>query len=124
MSSSWEQKKREEKRKKEMQRQETDKLTKEEGEITAAEKEQHNLLSGSGALLKEAETKLAEASRASNMDNISIAHGLLEVARRRMNEATQTLSKLVEKRQVCLQKKKRHLDMVVYDKAAKVAKPN
>src|SRR6218665_2449525 len=123
MSSSWEQKKREQKRKKEMQRQETDQLTK-EGEITPAEKEQHNLLSGSGALLKEAEPKLAEASRASNMDNISIAHGLLEVARRRMNEATQTLSKLVEKRQVCLQKKKRHLDMVVYDKAAKVAKPN
>lgn len=119
-----EQKKRQEKRKKEMQRQETDKLTKEEGEITAAEKEQHNLLSGSGALLKEAETKLAEAIRAGNMDNISIAHGLLEVARCRMNAATKTLSKMAEKRQVCLQKKKRHLDMVVYDKAAKVAKPN
>ena len=66
-------------------------------EIMVAMKEQHNLFSGSGALLKEAETELAEAIRAGNMDNISIAHGLLEVARHRINEATKTLSKLAEK---------------------------
>ena len=43
--------------------------------------------------MKEAEAKLSDAIKAGNMDHISIAHGLLEVARRRMQDTTHGLSK-------------------------------
>ena len=45
---------------------------------------QRNLLHGSGVLLKDAESTMSESIKGGNMDQISVTHGLLEVARKRM----------------------------------------
>ena len=42
--------------------------------------------------MKEAKAKLSDAIKAGNMDHIFIAHGLLEVARRRLQDTTHELS--------------------------------
>lgn len=104
-----EQKKREHEQLMETQRKELDHLHKQHSEISSSEKEQRNLLHGAGALLKEAEEKLSDAIKAGNMDQISVAHGLLEVARKRMDSATDELSKLAAKRKTCNDKQKRQL---------------
>ena len=63
-------------------------------------------------MLKEAEAKLSDAIKAGSMDNISVAHGLLEVARKRMDTATDELPKLATKRNTCHDKQKRHLSVM------------
>jgi hypothetical protein len=64
--------------------------------LCSKEQEQHNVLKSSGKLLQEAEKKLASAIKAGNIDDIS--HGLLEVARKRMNDATSELCDIASKR--------------------------
>ena len=54
------------------------------------EKEQHNILKSSSNLLKEAETKRANAINDGDFDQIGIGHGLLK-ARKRMDNATAEL---------------------------------
>jgi hypothetical protein len=49
-------------------------------------------------LLTEAESKLADAIKQSYMDRVSIAHGLLEVARTRTATATKELGIIAGKR--------------------------
>jgi len=44
------------------------------------------------------------------MDQISVAHAMLEIARKRMSEATTELSALAAKRERCVDKKKCHVD--------------
>jgi len=107
-----EQKKREHEQLMESKRKELDQLHKQQAEISLSEKKQHNLLHGAGVLLKEAEAKLSGAIKAGNMDNISVAHGLLEVARERMDTATDELSKLATKQNTCHDKQKRHLSVM------------
>jgi len=85
-------------------------LKKEEDGITTAEKEQRTILSSLGALLQEAEAKLSEAIKAGDLDKIAVAHGLLEIGRKRLTPATTDLSSLAEKRKACVAKMKRHLD--------------
>ena len=126
-----EQKKKEEEKKKELKRLETEKLHEQEGEITVAETEQRKALSASGVLLQEAEGKLSDAIKAGNMDQISVAHAMIEIARKRMNEATNELSTLANKRKRCVDKKKRHLDSCQHSespgpptKKAKSSKPD
>ena len=63
----------------------------------------------SGVLLQEAEGKLSDAIKAGNMDQISVAHAI-EIARKRMSEATNELSTLAAKRKRCVDKRKRHVD--------------
>ena len=64
-------------------------MQKQEGDITVAETEQRKALSASGVLLQEAEGKLLDAIKAGNMDQIiSVAHAMIEIARKRMSEAT------------------------------------
>ena len=74
-----------------------------------AEKEQHNAILRSNAILKEAEEKLSVAVKAGNLDEIAIAHGLLEIGRKRISEATTELAKLAVRREKCNAKKKRQL---------------
>lgn len=112
-----EQKKKEEEKKKELRRQETEKLHKQEGEITVAESEQRKALSASGVLLQEAEGKLSDAIKAGNMDQISVAHAMIEIARKRMNEATTELAALANKRKRCTDKKKRHFDSSLHNES-------
>ena len=69
----------EEEKKNELKRLETEKLHKQEGEITVAETEQRKALSASGVLLQEAEGKLSDAIKAGNMDQISVAHAMIEI---------------------------------------------
>ena len=57
-------------------------------ELLATEKEQHNILKSSGKLLQVAESKLADAIKAGDIDAIGISHGLLEVAHKQMDNAT------------------------------------
>lgn len=96
-------------KRKEQERKDAEMLAKEEASISVAEQEQRNLLSSAGSLLKEAEAKLAEAIKAGDVDKTAVAHGLLEIARKRTYDATDELGKLSEKRKRCLQKRKRHL---------------
>ena len=100
-----EQKKKEEEKKKELRKLETEQLQKQEGEITVAEMEQRKALSASGVLLQEAEQKLSDAIKAGNMDQISVAHAMIEIARKRMSAATDELSTLANKRKRCVEKK-------------------
>ena len=79
-------------------------------DITAAEKEQCNILSSSGSLLQEAEAKLNEAIEVGDLDKIAIAHGLLEISRKRLIQETTDLFNLAEKRKACVAKMKRHHD--------------
>ena len=48
------------------------------------------------------------------MDQISVAHAMLEIACKRMGEATTELSALAAKRKQCVDKKKRHVDSSLY----------
>jgi len=112
-----EQKKKEEEKKKELRRLETENLQKKEREITVAEMEQRKTLSASGVLLQEAEGKLSDAIKAGDMDQISVAHAMIEIARKRMNTATNELSTLANKRKVCVDKKKRHLDSSLHNES-------
>jgi hypothetical protein len=100
--------KREVEKVKEAKRKTLEMLTKQESDINVAEKEQRNILRGSGKLLEEAEGKLKDAIKAGNIDQISVAHGLLEVARKRMDLATGELSTLAAKRKTCSQKIRSH----------------
>jgi len=98
----------EEEEKKELRRLESEQLQKHEHEISVAETEQRKALSASGVLLQEAEGKLSDAIKAGNMDQISVTHAMLEIALKRMSEATTELSALAEKRKRCVDKKKSH----------------
>jgi len=93
-----ERKKQEDKKFKESHRKDVDKLRKEEGEISLSEKEQRHLLHGSGVLLQETDYTLSESIKAGNIDHISVAYGLLEVERKRMDSTTIELAKLASKR--------------------------
>jgi len=73
-------------------------LKKHETELQGKEKEQHNILKSSGALLHEAEEKLSTAIKSGNIDQIGISHGLLEVARKRMDSATAELCSIAQTR--------------------------
>ena len=83
-------------------------LRKEEADIKESEKEQCSILSSSGSLLQEAEAKLNEAIKAGDLDKIAVAHGLLEIGRKRLTQATTDLSNLAEKRKACAAKMKWH----------------
>jgi len=73
----------------ELRRLETEQLQKQAGEITVAETAQRKALSASGVLLQDAEGKLLDVIKAGNMDQIiSVAHAMIEIARKRMSEAT------------------------------------
>jgi len=63
-------------------------------------------LKSSGKLLQEAESKLADAIKAGDIDAIGISHGLLEVARKRMDNATNELCSIAEKRRRTADKSK------------------
>jgi len=63
--------------------------------------------------LQEAEGNFSDAIKASNMDQISVAHAMLEIARKRMSEATTELSALAAKRKR-VDKKKRHVDSLLH----------
>jgi len=76
----------EEEKKKELRRLESEQLQKQEHEISVAETEQRKTLSASGVLLQEAEGKLSDAVTAGNMDQISVAHVMLEIACKWMNK--------------------------------------
>lgn len=99
------QKKREEEQKIEQKRKDAKQVLKEEGIILSAETEQRKMLSGSSALLQEAELKLSEAIKLKDIDKITVAQGLLEIGRKRMNEATSELAILAEKRRKLSSKK-------------------
>lgn len=71
---------------------ELNKFREEEKLVVKSEAEQRNLLSSSVTLLHEAEKKLSDAIKSGSLDSISIAHGLLEVARKRMDEANRELA--------------------------------
>ena len=107
----------EEEKKKELRRLESEQLQKQEHEISVAETEQWKALSASGVLLQEAEGKLSDAIKAGNMDQISVAHAMLEIARKRMSEATTELSALAVKRKRCVDKKKRHVDSSLHNES-------
>jgi 5-methylthioribose kinase len=85
-------KKKEELKKREEVKKELNKLREEEKLVVKSEAEQRNLLSSSVTLLHEAEKKLSDAIKSGSLDSISIAHGLLEVARKRMDEANRELA--------------------------------
>jgi len=118
------------KKKKELRRLETEKLHKQEGEIKVAEMEQRKALSASGVLLQEAEGKLSDAIKAGNMDQKSVVHAMIKIARKQMNEATNELSTPANKRERCADKKKRHLDSSLHEspgpptKKVKSSKPD
>ena len=119
------QKKIEEDKKKELSRKSLEKLKKEDVEISIAETEQRSILKGSEALLKEAEKKLSDAIKSGDMDMVSVGHGLLEVARSRMDGATEQLSILAGKRKICAGKKEHHESYIgEHCKAPKIAKHN
>ena len=123
------QKKKEEEKQKELRRLESEQLKKQESEITVAETEQRQALSASGVLLQEAEGKLSDAIKAGNMDQISVAHAMIEIARKRMSEATNKLSTLAAKRKRCVEKKKRQGDLPLHSespqtKKSKCSKPD
>jgi hypothetical protein len=107
-----EKKKMEDAKRSEQQRKDAQLLLKEETDITVAEKEQRNVIASAGSLLKEAETKLSDAIKAGDLDKISVAHGLLEIARKRTSEATDELGKLSDRGKRCLEKRKRHHELV------------
>lgn len=96
----------------EQSKKDLDELQKRQSVISSEEKEQRNLIHGAGVLLKEAEAKLSDAIKIGNMDQISVAHGLIEVARKRMDSATEELAKLAAKRKNCIDKQKRHLSFI------------
>ena len=91
-------------------------------ELQTSEKEQHNLLKSGGLLLHEAESKLHEAIKTGDMDRISIAHGLLEVARKRMESATNKLCGVASKRKTAADKLKRICSGTVSSHPAKKSK--
>jgi hypothetical protein len=101
---------------------ELNKFREEEKLVVKSEAEQRNLLSSSVTLLHEAEKKLSDAIKSGSLDSISIAHGLLEVARKRMDEANRELACLAKKRQTCQEKQKRHLDCDLSGAHAKKSK--
>jgi len=65
-------------------------------------------LKSAEVLLSEAESKLGEAIKQGDMDRVSVAHGLLEVARTRTANATKELRVIAEKRKKCAEKLKAH----------------
>jgi len=63
------------------------------------------------------------------MDQISVAHAMIEIARKRMSEATNKLSTLAAKRKRCVEKKKRQGDLPLHSespqtKKSKCSKPD
>jgi len=99
-------KRKEQKAKEEENRRKRRSEQKDEEDMLTAESKQRIILQGSGNLLKEAESRLSEAILLADMDKISIAHGLLEVARQRMDSATTSLADIAVKRKACFDKKK------------------
>ena len=91
-------------------------------ELQTTEKEQHNLLKSGSVLLHEAESKLQEAIKTGDMDRISIAHGLLEVARKRMESATTMLCGVAAKRKTVADKLKRSCSETVSSHPTKKSK--
>lgn len=106
------QKKREHEQLMEKHRKDLDDLQKQQSVISSAENEQRNLIHGAGVLLKEAVAKLSDAIKIGSMDQISVAHGLIEVAQKHMDSATDELTKLAAKRRDCIEKQKRHLSVM------------
>lgn len=94
----------------EQRKQDIKKLRAEDEKLAKAEVEQRNILRSTASLLKEAEGKLSEAIKSGNMDTTAVAHGLLEVARKRMDDANSELVALAKKRETCQAKQKRHID--------------
>jgi len=73
-------------------------------------------------LLSEVESKLSDAIKQGDMDRVSVAHGLLEVARTRTANATKELCVVAEKRKKYDDKLKSHTDaasQIATDKKAK-----
>lgn len=102
-----EKKKHEEAERQKVHAKETEKLQKLEIELLAVKEEQHNILKSSGKILHEAEQKLSDAIKAGDIDRIGISHGLLEVARKRMDAATTELCSIAAKRKKNADKSKR-----------------
>jgi hypothetical protein len=63
-------------------------IRKPETELHSIEKEQHNILKSAEVLLSEAEIKLVDTIKQGDIDRVSVAHGLLEVARKHTANAT------------------------------------
>jgi hypothetical protein len=85
-----------------------EKIQQQEIELLATEKEQHNILKSAEVLLKESESKLGDAIKVGDVDLVSVAHGLLEVARTRTASATKELCVVAKKRKKCAEKLKLH----------------
>ena len=83
-------------------------IRKQEIALLSSEKEQHNILKSAEGLLSEAESKLGEAINQGDMGRVSVAHGLLEVARTRTANATNKVRVIAEKRKKCAEKLKAH----------------
>ena len=65
--------------------------------LISTEKAQHNILKSAEVLLSEAESKLGDAIKQGDVDRVSVAHGLLEVARIRTANTTKELRVISEK---------------------------
>ena len=61
------------------------------------EKEQQNVLKSAQVLICDSESKLADAVKHGDMDQVSVAHGLLEIARKRTATATTELRVVAQK---------------------------
>lgn len=93
-----ESRKRKEAERQERHAKEREKMAKLENELCVKEKEQHNILNACAKLLQEAEGKLSDAIKAGNTDQLGVSHGLLEVARKRMDGANVELGSIASKR--------------------------
>jgi len=65
-------------------------------------------LKSAEVLLSVAESTIGEAIKQGDMDTVSVAHGLLEVARTRTSNATKELRVIAEKWKKCAEKLKVH----------------
>ena len=76
-------------------------IREQEIKLLTIEKEQHNVLKSAQVLICDSESKLADAIKHDDMDQVSVAHGLLEIARKRTATATTELRVVAQKRQKC-----------------------
>jgi hypothetical protein len=67
------------------------------------------VISSSNALSKEAEEKPSEAIKVNDVDKMTVAHGLLEIGRKRLGDAASQLAVLSAKRNNCATKRKRQI---------------
>jgi len=85
-------------------------IREQETKLLTIEKEQHNVLKSAQVLICDSESKLADAIKHGDMDQVSVAHGLLEIARKRTATATTELRVVAQKRQKCADKLKLQTD--------------